>query len=71
MRTWIWWKPHDRGGNACNGDVDGGEIGDLSVRTETKVGEAVIPNVVGIWGLLVGEEFYVVDGDGAGFGSES
>jgi hypothetical protein len=40
-------------GEVINGEVDGGEIGDLSIAAETEVGEAVIPDVGG--NGLIGE----------------
>ena len=42
----CWWE-------VVNGEVDGGEIGDLSIATEAEVGEAVITDVCG--NRLVGE----------------
>ena len=48
----------DRGGNARNGDVDGGEVGDLSVGADAEVGEAVGADVGGGGGVgeVSGEE---------------
>ena len=37
----------DGGGEVVDGEVDGGEVRDLSVGAETEVGEAVIPDVGG------------------------
>ena len=42
-------------GEVINGEVDGGEIGDLPIAAETEVGEAVSSYIGGIWGVRVGE----------------
>jgi hypothetical protein len=45
----------NRGWEVINCQVDGGEVGDLSVGAIAEVGEAVVPNVGGIRGVGVGE----------------